>query len=312
MSTLQDAHTVVSGEVVQCRVHDDKAAALAKVLTDHAQPPPELIGKLPRITCRKCNDKDNREKVCSDHRKSRCTGLDGDQGCGQYITNAHIHIDYVGHAEATRILIEVDPLWSWEPAAWTADGRPATTLIPRPNRSSIAEMWGRLTVLGKTLPCVGTADASKDDVGKELIGDLLRNGAMRFGIGLQLWSKADRWDMAESVADPPTAAPAPGSLPVAPDWREKFMSAATDAGLTEHEVCVLADENRPALTLYDDTADEVGMLRRAFKAAFAAKRERDKAGGDGASSAAETSGQEQGAADPPSGAPAPTTTGSRS
>jgi hypothetical protein len=55
----------------------------------------------------------------------------------------------------------------------------------------MATMWGKLTLLGKSMICVGSARADKADYEKELIGDLLRNGSMRFGIALNLWSKQD-------------------------------------------------------------------------------------------------------------------------
>jgi hypothetical protein len=98
------------------------------------------------------------------------------------------YLDYVGHAEITRILIEIDPLWSWEPVAWDG-GRPAITAS-----NGIASMWGRLTVLGKTVLGVGNAPEKKPDLDKELVSDFLRNAAMRLGIALSLWSKSDWHD----------------------------------------------------------------------------------------------------------------------
>jgi hypothetical protein len=97
-------------------------------------------------------------------------------------------LDFVGHAEITRILLEIDPNWSWEPVAWTETGRPAITEV-----NGTAVMWGRLTVLGQSRLGVGSARADKGDVDKELIGDFLRNAAMRFGISLSLWSKSE-WE----------------------------------------------------------------------------------------------------------------------
>lgn len=106
--------------------------------------------------------------------------------------------DYVGHAEVTKMLMEIDPMWSWEPVAWI-DGRPnievkEVTLKKRDGTtrvSRIATMWGFMTVLGKSLPCVGSASADKEDCEKELIGDLIRNGALRFGICINLWARTD-------------------------------------------------------------------------------------------------------------------------
>lgn len=104
-----------------------------------------------------------------------------------------LELDYVGHAELTRILIEIDPEWNWEPIEWNG-GRPAMNVV-----NGVASMWGRLTVLGKTVIGVGTAPADKADLDKELIGDFLRNAGMRLGIALSLWSKAE-WDEHDSPA----------------------------------------------------------------------------------------------------------------
>jgi hypothetical protein len=98
-----------------------------------------------------------------------------------------VHIDYAGHAELTTRLLDVDPWWNWEPAAWTEDGEPKINV-----RGNPARMWIKLTVAGVTRLGVGTCSANKDDVEKELIGDALRNAAMRFGAALDLWSKSER------------------------------------------------------------------------------------------------------------------------
>lgn len=112
------------------------------------------------------------------------------------ITKNGVDLDFVGHAEITRILIEIDPMWNWQPAAWI-DGKPAIQEV-----NGVATMWGNLTLLGKTVIGVGTANTimttragekfAKPDYSKELIGDFLRNAAMRFGICLSLWSRQDK------------------------------------------------------------------------------------------------------------------------
>lgn len=107
-----------------------------------------------------------------------------------------VTLDYVGHAEITRILCEIDPEWSWEPAAWI-DGRPAThTQIGkmRMRDGTVREiptvsMWGRLTLCGVTRLAVGSVEGHKADIDKELVSDFLRNAAMRFGVCLALWAK---------------------------------------------------------------------------------------------------------------------------
>lgn len=53
--------------------------------------PDSEIGKLPRVTCADCRG--HQSKCCQKHTKSKCSI------CGNYATNAHIHLDFVGHAE---------------------------------------------------------------------------------------------------------------------------------------------------------------------------------------------------------------------
>jgi hypothetical protein len=111
--------------------------------------------------------------------------------------NGH-RLSYVGHAHITRILLDIDPLWSWEPLE-IRDGRPVTHLhngqIHRRDRDSIdvptVSLWGRLTIHGVSRIAVGSVDAHKPDLDKELVSNLIVNGAMRFGIALALWTGDD-------------------------------------------------------------------------------------------------------------------------
>ena len=106
-------------------------------------------------------------------------------------------LDYLGHADTTRALLETDPAWTIEPAAIDPNtGGPKIT-----NRDGNAVAWFYLTVCGVRRLCVGTCPDNKTEVDKELIGDAIRNGAMRFGVALALWSKAD-WINADTT---PTA-----------------------------------------------------------------------------------------------------------
>ena len=109
-----------------------------------------------------------------------------------------INLAYVSHADITRILIEVDPLWSWQPIEWV-NGRPAIHV-----ENGIATMWGTLTLLGKSMIGVGSVRADKQDHEKEVVGDFLRNAAMRFGIAISLWSKQD-WSDNTTITSLPAA-----------------------------------------------------------------------------------------------------------
>ena len=151
------------------------AMTLGEIPAKYAQPDPSSLAKLPK-------------PLKKDSEKGRC------DVCGGYHGLPAIHLDYQGHAELTLSLIEIDPDWSWEPFA--VDPQTGTPVIGLQNNRVV--MWGRLTLLGKTLPGVGTCEASKPDPEKELIGDFLRNAAMRFGVATKLWSKADGADPAGS------------------------------------------------------------------------------------------------------------------
>lgn len=102
--------------------------------------------------------------------------------CGGYHGLPAAHLDYVGHAALTDRLLEVDPAWTWDPVAFGPDGYP---LI-----DGNGGMWIKLTVCGVTRYGYGDAQGKTGgDAMKERIGDALRNAAMRFGAGLELWHK---------------------------------------------------------------------------------------------------------------------------
>lgn len=151
----------------------EAAELLAAVVARYAQPDPACLAKLPKPT-----KKDNPKGKCD--------------VCGGWHGLPAVHLDYMGHADVTLALIDVDPLWTWEPAG-LIDGCPVVQ-----NQSGRLVLWGYVTVLGVRRLGVGTCAASQPDPEKELIGDLLRNVAMRFGIATRLWSKADSADPAGS------------------------------------------------------------------------------------------------------------------
>lgn len=103
--------------------------------------------------------------------------------CGAWHHPDVIHLDYVGHAALTDRLLDADPAWYWEPLS-IAEGVPV--------RDKDGGMWIKLTVCGVTRMGYGHAgDKSGGDAIKEIIGDALRNAAMRFGAALDLWHKGD-------------------------------------------------------------------------------------------------------------------------
>lgn len=118
----------------------------------------------------------------------------------------------MGHADTTKVIAEADIFWKWEPNKELAEtfGDPVLVmdkddpLYPR-------RLYINLTILGVTRPGIGTVALKKDDPHKELVGDAIRNAAMRFGIAADLWSKAqistgediDRNETADTAPKPP-------------------------------------------------------------------------------------------------------------
>ncbi|MEW1754168.1 hypothetical protein [Streptomyces angustmyceticus] len=138
--------------------------------------PEQEIRFLARMWCKNC--KDSRGRGCDNHPRRIC------RTCQQNLPGGHIDLRYVGHAEATNRLLNVDPFWDWEPLAPDANGLPQYD----GNRG----LWIRLTVCGMTRLGYGHAgDKSGGDAVKEIIGDAIRNAGMRFGMALDLWTSSD-------------------------------------------------------------------------------------------------------------------------
>lgn len=157
-------------------------------------------------------------------------------------------LDFVGHAEITRILIDIDPLWSWGPSMWGGDGRPAITIV-----NGNAVMWGRLTILGHTRLGVGSVRHDKIDLDKELIGDFLRNAAMRFGICLSLWSKTE-WEEQPEAVKPAPKLDTDNAI-------KRFRDACVKEGLNAD---TFASDSGVAF-LQDATPEQIETLRVAFR-----------------------------------------------
>lgn len=170
MATATEAPAEAAGPTSHTQNQLDQLARMREPFT------PDQVSKLPRINCGACRDA--RWKVCEKHERQRC------DTCAGNLTNAHFHLDYVGHAELTGRLLEVDPLWEWEPLAFDADGLPKF--------DHHGGLWIKLTVAGLTRLGYGDSQEKRGpNAVKEAIGDALRNAAMRFGAALTLWSKTD-------------------------------------------------------------------------------------------------------------------------
>ena len=140
-------------------------AALADILNKYGVPDPKIVGKLPK---------------------------------------GGTTLDFVGHADVTKMLIEADPNWTWEPVAFDTDGLPAYRV-----ENGMAHMAGWMTIHGVRRLGIGSVQHNKPDLFKELCSDLIRNCAMRFGFCLSLWTKQE-WD---DVAAPAVSSKTIGNRP---------------------------------------------------------------------------------------------------
>jgi len=135
-----------------------------------------------------------------------------------YLPKGGVKLAYVGHAALTDRLLDADPAWNWEPLSLSADGLPV--LDP------YGGMWIKLTVLGITRLGYGHAGTKEGgDAIKEVIGDALRNAAMRFGAALELWHKGEL-----HKDDEEKPAPKAGLMTEAQmaDWLAAFATCGAD------------------------------------------------------------------------------------
>lgn len=123
-----------------------------------------------------------------------------------------------------------------EPVAYDAAGLPAL--------DRHGNLWIRLTVCGVTR--LGYGDGSTSI--KELIGDAIRNAAMRFGVALDLWAKEELEQseapdpgpaerpverLATTPADDPYQDAPKGRLPMASKTRSRMFALFAERGITD-------------------------------------------------------------------------------
>ena len=163
---------------------------LSEILTKYGVPDPKIVGKLPK---------------------------------------GNVSLDFVGHADVTKFLLETDPNWRWVPIEWK-DGRPAIHV-----ENGMATMWGELTVLGQSRLGVGSVRADKPDLDKELVSDFIRNAAMRFGFCLSLWTKQE-WEDLGGKPSSVTTTRATGQAQQRNITSQPVEPVDTDAPLTQEQI----------------------------------------------------------------------------
>lgn len=180
-----------------------------------------------------------------------------------------MQLDFVGHADVTKMLIEIDPEWTWEPTAFDANGLPAYRV-----ENGMAHMAGWLTILGVRRLGIGSVMHNKPDLLKELISDFIRNASMRFGVCLSLWTKQE-WDDVSHTPSAPAPKPAialkDASISVSKasathndplvsmDNIKRFVEACKSAGLNHEHVAKSAK-----VDLADLKESQMQQLRMEF------------------------------------------------
>ena len=179
-------------------------------------------------------------------------------------------LDFVGHADVTKMLIEVDENWTWEPVKFDDDGLPAYRV-----ENGMAHMAGWLTIHGVRRLGIGSVAHNKPDLLKELCSDFIRNASMRFGICLSLWTKQEWEDINHHGPAPAKgvskaaqtiervakkAAEQTGPQPLTQEQRNQFVAACEKAGISPESVAANAGIN------FENATDaDLPALRSAFK-----------------------------------------------
>jgi len=133
------------------------------------------------------------------------------------IPKGGVELKYLGHAATTRALLECDPAWWWEPMSFDDNGQPR---LVTDDQGRTVGLWIYLHVCGVRRPGYGSCLPGKADAVKELIGDALRNAAMRFGVAINLWGK-DHPEKDKPAPRKAKATPLPSPVPEAHDDKEE-------------------------------------------------------------------------------------------
>jgi hypothetical protein len=194
-----------------------KNVPLHEVLTKYGVPDPKIVGKLPK-------------------------------GGAQ--------LDFVGHADVTKMLIEIDPMWTWEPVAFDADGLPAYRV-----ENGMAHMSGWLVINGVRRLGIGSVMHNKPDLLKELASDFIRNAAMRFGVCLSLWTKQEWEDIPNKNAPvQPKVEPVTADTPLQKTQINQFKKACEKANIHANDVAIRAN-----VLLEKATHGDLEKLRATYK-----------------------------------------------
>jgi hypothetical protein len=204
--------------------------------------------------------------------------------CGGFHGLPAAHLSYVGHAGVTMRLTSVDPTWKWLPLRPDVDERALAAAVNSGNPELLrlllehappriepnGGIWIRLQVAGIERLGFGDADGrtgTPKDM-KDMIGDAIRNGAMRMGVGTYLWSKSERAQaiLARQGADDERTQQEDRMRQEVPKGKpaQRAKGAAAQPQEDPWKVIPLRPEGLTALTrlCQEDDLDEIRKIRR--------------------------------------------------
>lgn len=202
----------------------------------------------------------------------------------QQVNKGSFVADAVGHADTTDMILAHDPAWSWEPFSLDDKGQP---LVMYDTGGRPRAMWIRLTIHGHSRIGIGTCTATAGDPYKELIGDAIRNAAMRFGVALALWSKSEWSEAGDDKPRPEERsqsaargsakdnAPRVGNGPTLPP-DQAIAALAEELGVpdAERRAIILAITDNRTDSGKELRGREAGQVIAYIKAAAKAKRDK--------------------------------------
>jgi hypothetical protein len=215
-------------------VAQERLRGLRKKIPEHE------ISYLPRATCKDCGSVFPKQ-ACPKHKLLQECANCHSRRC----TSAHVDIPSVDHVYVEQRLFEADPGYRIRFIGADEHGFPVITFTGE-GANRYANLWGTIEICGVERSEVGTVEAGKANLHKELMSDLIKRLGLRLGVGAELRdrsairfpreaeSKGGRSSASASVAapaQPVTAAEPAIDAKVIAQWVSRIAEVKTVAEL---------------------------------------------------------------------------------
>lgn len=236
--------------------------------------PENEISYLPRATCKDCGSVFPKQ-ACSKHQILQECANCHSRRC----TSAHVDIPSVDHVYVEQRLFEADPGYRIRFIGADEHGFPVITFTGE-GTNRYANLWGTIEICGVERSEVGTVEASKSNLHKELVSDLIKRLGLRLGVGSELRdrsairfpreasNKGGRFSApapAPSALAQPAAAPEPAvDAKVVAQWVSRITEVKTVAELRAIQE-ELRDPKMEAVRAVAEIKDAFVSRANAFK-----------------------------------------------